>query len=78
MRYMEWRFDPDPNDTHYEIHFAIMLRKRGGEVELVHDHHRYGLFSQETWLRLMREAGFDAAIHQDDAEGLCFIGHRLP
>ena len=80
MRYMEWHFDPDPNDTHYEVHFAIMLRKdlKSDEVEVIHDHHRFGLFSQETWLRLMREAGFDAFIHQDEKEGCCFIGHKLP
>ncbi len=61
MRYMEWRFDPDPTDTHYENHFAIMLR-RGAEVEVVHDHHRYGVFPRATWLALLDEAGFDARV----------------
>lgn len=76
MRIMEWHFDPDPNDTHYEVHFAIMLR-RGNEadVELVHDHHRFGLFSRETWLRLLRKAGIDATMRD---ETQAFVGHRLP
>jgi SAM-dependent methyltransferase len=80
MRVMEWHFDPEPNDTHYETHFVIMLRKdlSSSDVEVVHDHHRYGLFPKETWLRLMREAGFEAWIHEDAEEGLCFLGHRLP
>lgn len=75
LRYMEWHFDPDPNDTHYEVHFAILLR-RGNEadVEVVHDHHRYGLFSQETWLSLLREAGFDGSLRE---EHLTFVGRRL-
>jgi SAM-dependent methyltransferase len=76
MRYMEWHFDPDPNDTHYEVHFAIMLRRgNDADVEVVHDHHRFGLFSREPWLRLMDEAGLDASLRDDQ---LTFVGHRCP
>jgi SAM-dependent methyltransferase len=66
MRYMEWHFDPDPNDTHYEVHFAILLRRgNDADVEVVHDHHRFGLFSRDTWLRLLREVGIDATMRGD-------------
>ena len=75
MRYMEWHFDPDPHDTHYEVHFAILLRRgNAADVEVVHDHHRYGLFSQETWLNLLRAAGFAGSLLK---EHLTFVGRRL-
>jgi hypothetical protein len=49
MRYMDWHFDPDHGDTHYEVHFAVMLRRgNDADVELVHDHHRFGLFPRDT------------------------------
>jgi SAM-dependent methyltransferase len=76
MRCMEWHFDPNSSDTHYEVHFAIMLRRgNDADIEVVHDHHRFGLFSRETWLRMLREAGVDASMRE---ETQAFIGHRLP
>jgi SAM-dependent methyltransferase len=76
MRYMEWRFDPDPSDTHYEVHFAIMLRRgNDADVEVVHDHHRFGLFPRDTWLRLLDGAGFEASLREDH---LIFVGHKRP
>ena len=74
LRVMEWHFDPDHGDTHYEVHFAIMLR-RGNDVEVVHDHHRFGLFPRDTWLRLLDEAGFEASLREDR---LIFVGHKRP
>jgi SAM-dependent methyltransferase len=74
LGFMEWYFDPDHGDTHYEVHFAIMLR-RGNDVEVVHDHHRFGLFPRDTWLRLLDEAGFEASLREDH---LIFIGHKRP
>jgi SAM-dependent methyltransferase len=75
MRYLEWHFDPDPNDTHYEVHFAILLRRdNDADVEVVHDHHRFGLFSRDTWLPLLREAGIEASMR---GETQAFIGHKL-
>jgi hypothetical protein len=74
MRYMEWHFDPDPTDTHYEVHFAIMLRRgKSAEVEVIHDHHRFGLFARATWLRLLEDAGFEPTIINDEQ---ILIGHK--
>jgi ubiquinone/menaquinone biosynthesis C-methylase UbiE len=72
LRCVEWHFDPDPNDTHYELHFAVMLRQ-GDEVKVVHDHHRFGLFSRKTWFRLLDDVGFTPSLLADK---LVFIGHR--
>ena len=76
LRFMVWDFDPDHGDTHYEVHFAIMLRRgNDADVEVVHDHHRFGLFPRDTWLRLLDEAGFEASLREDR---LIFIGHKRP
>ena len=58
LRYLEWTYDPDPNDTTYTVDYAYLLRQPDGSVRVEHDRHIEGLFSRDTWLRLLREAGF--------------------
>lgn len=36
------------------------LREDGQPLRVVHDRHIIGLFSRDTWLRLLAEAGFTA------------------
>jgi SAM-dependent methyltransferase len=60
LRFLEWTHDEDPRDTVYTVDYAIMLRDRDGSVRVEHDRHLEGLFPRETWLRLIREAGFHA------------------
>lgn len=57
LRYLEWQWDPDPDDTTYLVDFAYLLRE-GTEVRAVHDRHRCGLFGRDQWLGLLREVGF--------------------
>jgi hypothetical protein len=59
LRYLEWTFDPDTNDTTYESYMVYLLRE-DGEVRSVLDRHTGGLFSHQDWLRLIAEAGFEA------------------
>lgn len=59
LRYLEWTYDPDPDDTTFEVEFAVMLREPGAAVRVEHDHHTCGLFPRETWLRLLIEAGLE-------------------
>ncbi len=59
IRYIEWTFDPDPNDTTYTVDFAYLLRENNGPVRVVHDTHVFGIFPRDTWLRLLRDAGFE-------------------
>jgi SAM-dependent methyltransferase len=63
LRYLEWRYDPDPGDTTVETDFAFLLRTGPGPAQVVHDHHTTGLFEREAWLDLCREAGFQPEIH---------------
>ena len=71
MRYLEWRWDPDPSDHAYLVDFAFLLRDSCGAVRVEHDRHVGGLFPRAEWLRLLREAGFDPAnltYHHSDVE----------
>ena len=59
IRYIEWTFDREPFDTTYTVDFAYLLREKNGPVRVVHDSHVFGIFPRDTWLRLLRAAGFD-------------------
>jgi SAM-dependent methyltransferase len=59
LRYLEWRWDPDPEDSTYYMDMVYMLRERDS-VRCEYDRHVMGLFGQEAWLELMRGAGFRA------------------
>jgi len=71
LRYLEWTHDEDPRDTVYTVDYALMLRERDGSVRVEHDRHLEGLFPRETWLRLIREAGYHAHRLEvsDDVDG---------
>jgi SAM-dependent methyltransferase len=69
LRYLEWTWDPDPGDTTYTVDFAYLLREADGSARVEQDRHIEGIFPRATWLRLLREAGFDArAVPFDHSE----------
>lgn len=76
LRFLQWVFDPDPNDTTYLVDFAILLRNRKGEARVVHDRHVLGLFPRARWLRLLREVGLKAVVVKDDEIRDVFVGRR--
>jgi SAM-dependent methyltransferase len=59
LRYLEWDWDPDPDDDTYIVDFAYLLRHEDGSVRAEHDRHLCGLFGRDTWLDLLRGAGFE-------------------
>lgn len=61
LRYLEWIWDPDPNDSKYIMDMSYLM-KNGNEVVCRYDRHELGLFSEITWLRLLKETGFSAQI----------------
>ena len=73
MRYLEWTWDPDPNDTTYTVDYTFTLRTPDGNVRVEHDRHTEGLFARAEWLRLLSEAGFEARVvpleHSELEEG---------
>ena len=61
LRCVEWMWDPDPSDGLVRVEYGLLLRD-GDEVRMVHDHHVEGLFPKATWVRAMRDAGFEVQV----------------
>jgi SAM-dependent methyltransferase len=81
-RYLEWTWDPDPNDTWIRSEYAFLLRDTDGSVRVVEEAHRTGLFSRQVWLGLLTAAGFHAETvtertSEDRTPRTMFTGHRL-
>jgi SAM-dependent methyltransferase len=66
LRYLEWTWDPDPEDETFVVDYAYLLRDVDGGVRVEHDRHICGVFSRVTWMRLLEEVGFRA----DRREGI--------
>jgi len=78
LTYMEHVTDPDPLDTTIETRFFYVIKK-DGKVSVEQDLHITGLFSLQTWLDLMTQAGFKAEtlpypVYDDDHEGYLLLG----
>jgi len=83
LRYLEWSWDPDPDDTSYVVDYALMLRDEKGVVRVRHDRHLEGLFAERTWLAFLTAAGFRArAVPRPDPDESAgtpvFVGVRPP
>jgi SAM-dependent methyltransferase len=81
VRYVEWTWDPDPDDTWVVTEYAFLFRAPDGRVDVVHESHRTGLFDRSEWLELLRAAGFIAEhVVEETAEDRpprdVFIGRR--
>lgn len=82
-RYLEWTWDPDPDDSWAVAEYTFLLRDAGQAVRAVHETHRLGLFDRDTWLRILAEAGFEpVAVTEETPEERVprelFIGRRPP
>jgi SAM-dependent methyltransferase len=83
LRYLEWTWDPDPDDTSYLTEYACLLREADGTVRAVHDRHLEGLFPRDLWLRLLADAGFRPTVLTFDHSELepgtyeVFVARRL-
>jgi SAM-dependent methyltransferase len=58
LRYLEWHWDPDPDDTTTLTDMAYVLREADGSVRVEWDRHVAGLFPRAVWLRRLGEVGF--------------------
>src|SRR5207249_3893988 len=76
IRYIEWTFDVDSSDTTYTVDFAYLLREGNDPVRVVHDHHVFGMFSRETWLRLLKDTGFDPQLVTDPWDREVFVATK--
>jgi SAM-dependent methyltransferase len=66
LRFLQWTHDPDPEDTTYEVEYAVLMREPGKDVRAVHDHHHEGVFPEHVWLTLLEQAGFRVTVDRSD------------
>lgn len=82
LRYLEWSWDPDPDDSTYVVDFAYLLREGKSKVRCEYDRHICGIFGREPWIRIISEVGFQARAlpfeHSELEPGSCevFLGIR--
>lgn len=76
FRYLEWCWDPDPDDDTYTVDYAFLLRESDGSVTVEHDRHIEGLFPRADWLRWFAEAGLEASRSLDPWERDVFVAKR--
>jgi SAM-dependent methyltransferase len=82
-RYLDWLWDPDPADNEVRSEFVFVLREPGGQVRVVHDVHRFGLFPRALWVDVFDGAGFDVeVVEEETTDGhpprTVFLGRRRP
>ena len=80
ITFLEEAFDPDPDDTAFDLVFVYLIH-REGSLRIETDRHRNGLFPLGTWMRLLREVGFrvrrlDATLDPDREKYPTFVGLR--
>lgn len=81
VRFLEWSWDPDPNDDWVQTEYSFVFRGVGGDITHAHESHRTGSFREEVWLALLRQAGFspERVVEQtteDRPPRIIFIGHK--
>jgi SAM-dependent methyltransferase len=78
LRYLEWRWDAEPNDGTYHHDYAYIMREPNGRVRVEQDRHVFGVFARTDWLQLMRDAGFRARstsfVHSESGRLPGFVG----
>jgi ubiquinone/menaquinone biosynthesis C-methylase UbiE len=62
LRYMEWSWDPDPEDSWVQTEYAFVFREADGRIWSHHESHRTGLFPLALWLERMVEAGLETRV----------------
>ncbi|MDZ4724073.1 MAG: class I SAM-dependent methyltransferase [candidate division Zixibacteria bacterium] len=80
LTHLEYEYDLDPNDTVNEMLIHYLIRK-DGKLRVERDLHVLGLFSVETWHRLLTETGFDVeqrqhSLYNDGRVGWLLIAQK--
>jgi SAM-dependent methyltransferase len=76
LRYLEWTYDPDANDTTYITDYVYLLRDGSQVTRVEHDQHICGLFSRAEWMRLLHDQGFQTQIIHDPYDRDVFVAHK--
>jgi SAM-dependent methyltransferase len=76
LRFLEWTFDPDENDTTYTTEYVFLLREGNAPAHVEHEQHICGLFPRAEWLRLLRKTGFQPEIVHDEYQRDIFVARK--
>jgi hypothetical protein len=77
LRYLEWRWVPEPSHETYVTDMAYLLRDESGAVEVLRDRHVMGLFSRSVWLEAIAAAGFEPLAVLFEHSSHCNTGHEV-
>ncbi|PSL36341.1 methyltransferase family protein [Planomicrobium soli] len=75
FRYLEWTDDKDPEDFVTETEYLYIMKNEKGEIFRESDSSISGLFSMDTWEKLLAEAGFKTTferIHYTTETGIYY------
>ena len=76
LRYLEWTYDPDEQDSTYTTEYVYLLREGNQPAHVEHDRHTCGVFPRADWQSLLNEVGFQAEIIQDPFERDLFVARK--
>jgi SAM-dependent methyltransferase len=76
LRFLEWTYDPDEDDTTYLTEYVYVLREDGQPLRVEHEQHTCGIFPRADWLRLLREAGFQPEVIRDSYGRDIFLARK--
>lgn len=77
LRYLEWRWVPDPETDMYVTDMAYLMRDVNGAAEVIHDRHFMGLFPRTVWLELISAAGFEPLAVPFEHSAYSNTGHEV-
>jgi SAM-dependent methyltransferase len=77
LRYLEWTWDPNPNDTTFVTAWSFLLRNASGRVAVDMDEHLFGIFPRASWLAWLRAEGFKPTSRMDPWNRDVFVARRL-
>jgi SAM-dependent methyltransferase len=77
FRYLQWRWDPDPDDDTYIVDYAFLMRNATGDVRVVHDRHIEGVFPRASWVEWFAECGLSATSSIDRWERDVFVARPM-
>lgn len=62
IRYLEWTWDPDPQDTTYISEMVYTMKDAQDQITIEHDRHVMGIFHRQIWVKLLSELGLQVEV----------------
>jgi SAM-dependent methyltransferase len=76
LRYLEWTYDPDHDDTTYITDYVYLLREGRQPTRVEYDQHTFGLFARAEWLETLQTLGWEPQILNDPYHRDIFLARK--